>query len=328
MQIIRIINMKYLNIRVLAITIVICSMITSCKKESENIFNMFDVTLELHSDDPKNASEYMSLNPNDSVYIDFTINSPTKDMYAIMIHRIRDRRTDKAFIITDDSKRRSFSGVVPMVADQGVGESSYRIWAVDKEGTYLGDGNKVITINVISDMRHLPNRFIYLPDSTSRDSIGYQDRDTYFSLSKGTVYNYKTGAEHSTDIDFGYYKAPEYDSKGKFTGKYLFNIYSLAASPLPFTLNDVSSWTKRGTLFSAPVTGSINDWNGKLTSGKAIETEAKKKTINLKEAVNLKSNNFVYFLTPEGKYGVMMVNSQNEDYLGRPYMNVNVKIQN
>ena len=74
--------------------------------------------------------------------------------------------------------------------------------------------------------------------------------------------------------------------------------------------------------------GSINAWNTTLSSGKSIETEAKKKTINLKESVNLVANSFVYFLTPEGKYGVMMVNSQNEDYLGRPYMNVNVKIQN
>jgi hypothetical protein len=298
-------------------------MVASCKKESKNIFNMFDVSLTLHNDKPNAVSEYVEANPGDSLVVDFTINSQTKDMYMICVLKVGSNTPFIKIPVTDAGKRRSYSGVIDLVADQGVGTTSYRIWALDKEGVYLGDGYKKITIHVLADYRHLPNRSLYFPDSAGRQS------NCYLSLSKGTTYSYTTGAEHAADIDLGIYRKPVFNpTTGDLIG-YTINLYSLSASPNPFTPYDVSSWTKRATLFSAPVNGSANNFRDMFKTGKAIEAEAKKKTINLTQiSGGLLANQFVYFLTPEGKYGVLMVNAYTDDYNGQPFMNVSVKIQN
>jgi hypothetical protein len=303
--------MKYQNIRVLAVTIALCGWLASCKKESANIFNMFDVTLDLHTDKPNAASEYTEANPGDTMLIDFTINSPTKDMYMISVLKVGSNTPFLKIPITDAGKRRTYSDVVKVVADKA-GETSYRVWAVDEDGVYLGDGYKKITINVVSDYKHLPNRLVYLPDTVGKSL------NCFLSLDKGTTFSYTTGAANSADIDLGIYGVPQSN------GTYKYFIYSLSADPSPFTPYDISGWTKRATLFAAQQ-GNITEFRDKLATGLAIETEAKKKNINLK-STEVASGKYVFFLTPDGKYGALMINAGTDDYLERPFVNVSIKI--
>jgi hypothetical protein len=316
--------MKLLNIRQLAFFIALCVSTAACKKESKNIFNMFDVTLELHTDMPKSIGEYAEVNAGDSVMVDFTINSPGNDMYMVCMLKVGAGIPFIKIPITDEGKRRSYSDIIRLKADQGVGESTYRIWALDKNGVYLGDGYKKITINVGSDYRHLPNRIVYFPDTVGKSM------NCYLSLTKGETYSYTTGAEHAADIDVAVYRKPVYDPRTGDQIGYLNNIYSLSASPNPFAPYDVSSWNKRKTLFSAPVTSgaSTTIFRDLFKSESVIVAEAKKRTINLTQTTTgLGPGNFIYFLTPEGKYGVMLVNVLNDDYEGRPYMSVSIKMQ-
>lgn len=294
----------------------------ACKKESTNIFNMFDVTLELHNNSPYAVAEYNEVNANDSLVIDFTINSPGKDMYMVCVLKVGATTPFIKIPITEDAKRRSYSGMIGLKADQGVGSTSYRVWAIDKDGVYLGDGYKKITVNVKNDYLHLPNRSVYFADTLNTD------RPSFLSLTKGETYSYANGATHAADIDLGLYLKPVFNpTTGDFVG-YITSLYSLTASPNPFTPYDITSWAKRKTLFSAPVSGSAANFRDLFKSGLAIATEAKKRTLNVTH-INTGTlvNQFIYFLTPEGKYGVFYVNYVDVDYQGRPFINVSIKMQ-
>ena len=65
-----------------AVLVAILSL-ASCKKTAPNIFNMFEVTLDLHQNSPYSLSENQTLNEGDSIYFDFTISSPNADMLRI-----------------------------------------------------------------------------------------------------------------------------------------------------------------------------------------------------------------------------------------------------
>lgn len=309
--------MKHNNIRLLLLTVAVCGWLTACKKESQSIFNMFDVTLDLHNDKSNSVSEYTEANPGDSLVIDFTINSPTKDMYMVCVLKVGSGTPFIKIPITEDGKRRSYSDVIKLTADKS-GETSYRVWALDKEGVYLGDGHKQITIDVNTDYRHLPNRIVYFPDTVGKSM------NCYLSLEKAESWSYTTGAAHAADIDLGIYRVNQYDGNGDLTG-YKYYIYSLSANPIPFTPYDVSGWTKRTTLFSKG-TGKATDFRDKLSSGLKIVTEAKKNSITL-TSTEVKAGQYIFFLTPEGKYGALMINAITQDYKELPFMNVSIKIQ-
>lgn len=314
------INMKQYTIRTLALAIACCGLLASCKKEADNIFNMFDVTLELHSDKSNALKEYNQANPNDDLVIDFTINSPNKDMYMICVWRAGQGTPGIKIPINDPGKRRSYSDVVSIKADQGVGTTTYRVWALDKDGVYLGDGDKQIVIEIASDFRYIPNRNIYFPDTATKQM------KSFLSVNKGASYNYGEASAISGDIDFGIYRKPVYNGTGVFTG-WINCLYTPAADPNPFTPYDVSAWTKRGTLFAAPATGAAATFNG-LKTGVAIETEAKKKTINLTNFnTGFASGALFYFKTPEGKYGAMLINAITYNFEGIAYMNTSIKLQ-
>jgi hypothetical protein len=311
--------MNYKHTRLLILAIVVGGWMASCKKESKNIFNMFDVQLDLHTEGPNKLSEYTEVNAGDSVVIDYTITSPTTDMYMICVLKVGSNTPFIRIPIDDAAKRRSYSDVVVLKAEQA-GETSYRIWALDKDGVYLGDGYKKITVYVRSDFNHLSNRNVYFPDSTGKSL------NCYLSLTSGNTWSYTTGAQHSAEIDLGIYRKAILSGNGSFAN-WENHIYSLSASPNPFTPYDISGWTQRGTLFSSP-TGNANSFRDLHKTGIAIETEAKKKTINLKDvSFGKDANRFVYFLTPEGKYGVLMVNSFTDDYEGKAIANVSIKMQ-
>jgi hypothetical protein len=312
--------MKNIKIKRFGTTILLLFILAGCKKESDNIFNMFDVQLTLHTTHPFSTGEFKEVNDGDSVYIDFTITSPTKDMYQVAVLKVGSTTPMLRFPITNESQRRSYSGIVKLLANENAGLNSYRIWAYDKDGVYLGDGYKKITINVKPNFTYLPNRNIFYPDTANKST------NNYFSLKKGTTYNYASGQANSADIDLGIYRRPRTAPATGFTT----HIYSLSApNPLPYTIEDVSTWTKRQTLFSAPVNNQATTFNNTLTTGSKIETEAKKRTINSRSiTADIPIGNIVYFLTPEGKYGVLLINTITTNYEGLPFVNVSVKYQN
>jgi hypothetical protein len=311
--------MKNIKINRFGMAILLLFILAGCKKESQNIFNMFDVQVELHTKHPFSVGEYKEVNDGDSIYIDFTVTSPTKDLYQVGIFKVGSTSPFLRFPVSE-AERRSFSGVAKLVANENVGLTTYRIWALDKEGVYIGDGYKKITINVKPNFTYLPNRNIYYPDSVNKST------NNYFSLIKGTSFNYANGQANAADIDLAIYRKPTVPPAA---AGWTTHIYSLSAAPLPYTVNDISAWTKRATLFSAPVNNAAATFNTTLTTGSKIEVEAKKRTINSKSiTANIPVGNVIYFLTPEGKYGAILFNAITTNYEGAPFINVSVKYQN
>lgn len=312
--------MKHYTIRTLAMVIACCGLLASCKKEAQNIFNMFDVTLDLHSDKTNAVKEYNQVNPNDELVIDFTIKSPNKDMYMICIWRAGQGTPGIRIPITDAGRRRSYSDAITIKADQGVGTTTYRVWALDKDGVYLGDGEKQIVLEIKSDFRYMTNRNVYFPDTATKKMA------SFFSLGKGVAYNYGDATANAGDIDFGIYRKPSYNpTTGVFQG-WIHGLYTPATEPNPFTPYDISGWTKRGTLFSAATNNGAATFNG-FKTGVALETEAKKKTINLTHISTGYGAGFLfYFKTPEGKFGALLVNATTSNFNDEPYVNFSYKV--
>nr|WP_199082528.1 hypothetical protein [Pedobacter sp. ASV19] len=292
----------------------------SCKKETTNIFNMFeDVKVTYRANSPYAVTDYKEVNPGDSVYLEYTIESAKKGMYAVCIFETSAAIPSKIFL--NSSQRRSYSGIVKLKMDTRVGKTSYRIWALDSAGIYLGDGYKSVTIDVRSDYKYWTSRELYIPDTVAKV------KNCYYSLNTGALYSYSNGAANSDKIDLGLYRVPVVATNGVVS--YVYNIYALDANPLPFTSYDISSWTKRGTLFAAPKTGQSAAFLA-LRTGAQILTAGKSAKPTLKAiTTGLAAGSLFYFLTPEGKYGAFYVNSISSNNPEKGvFLNVDVKIQN
>lgn len=301
------------------IAIAMLFVFSSCKKETTNIFNMFDdVKVTYHSVSPYAVTDYKEVNPGDSVYLEYTIESAKKDMYAVAIFETSAAIPSK--IILTDAQRRSYSGVVKLKMNTRVGKISYRIWALDKSGVYLGDGYKTITLEVKSDYDYWAGRELKIPDTLEKVN------KCYFALSSGELFNYSNGAANSAKIDMGLFRVPVLDGTGKLSG-YKYDVYALNSNPLPFTAYDISSWTKRATLYAAPKTGQSSAFLN-LRTGEQITTAGKSAKPTLTRTnTGLIAGSLFYFLTPEGKYGAFYVNSIETNNVGKAvFMNVDVKI--
>ncbi len=321
--------MKLKNILLPTFALTVLSLVIGCKKEFPNVFNMFNAKLTLHKSEPYAVGEELKkeISATDSVLLDYTIESPDADMYQVALYKTGASSPALKVPVTDASQRRTFSGKFKLYArDLGPGSTSYRIWAYDKDGVYLGDGGKLITITVTPDLLFFTNRRIYVADSV--DKID----ECYLSISDGKLYSYTTGASHSATIDLGSFVRRDTirNASGVVTSTTLNHyFYSLSADPLPFRHYDISTWTKRATLFSAPTAGSIAELNNNLNTGAKILAAAKTKTINLKNIPTaLVASQLIYFKTPEEKYGVIFVHTIATDFSNRRYTQVSYKIAN
>lgn len=301
----------------------------SCKKESENIFTMFtDVTVTYNNSDPRCVTDYKLVNDKDEVWIDFTINSASEDMYSYTIEKSSGTQTPERTIITinDATKRRSFSDIIKLTMNRD-GKTTYRIYALNQKGIFIGDGKKSVTIEVNPSYMIYANRDIYLPDSIGKSL------PSFFSLKDASGFSYANGAANSGNIDFGIYRKLASNSTPTAIA-YTYNLYSPSVAVNPLTVYDISAWApKRTTKFSAPITGQSTAFLTGAVSGSTIETLAKARTINLDAtagttlANGLNSGSAVFFLTPEGKYGMMYINAVTSDYEKRPFINVSIKVQ-
>lgn len=317
--------MKIRHTTIALIPVLLLVMFASCKKDAPSIFDMFKVKLTFNQSQPYAVDENgeIELTSKDSVLIDYTIESPDEDMYMVCLYREGANLPEQKIAITDNGKRRVYSGTFKFLAkDLGAGQTSFRIWPIDQTGIYLGDGYKKIKVNVLSDLKYFSNIKVFMPDTTGKVD------PCYLSVSDTgpNTYSYTTGAANSAKIDFGFYsKTVQVNPTTQRIDHYM---YSLTANPLPFTPYDISSWSKRGTLFSAPVTKDATPafWKSRFNTGPKIEAEAKAANINLTSSPVLTANSFVFFKTPEGKYGVIFIQSLNQDYLLRRYIWMSYKM--
>ncbi|RZJ64767.1 MAG: hypothetical protein EOO47_26580 [Flavobacterium sp.] len=319
--------MKTKNIQKLFLLALSVLTFASCKKEAENIFTMFDeVTVAYNNSDPRCVTDYKLVNDKDEVWIDFTINSTNEDMYSYVVETSAGTQQPSriTYPITDETKRRSFSNIIKMTMNRD-GKSSYRVYALNQKGIYIGDGYKKVTVEVNPSYSIFSGREIFLPDTVTKS------RPSFFSLSDATSYSYNNGAANATKIDFGIYRTLYKDAQNNTL--YAINLYNTNKPANTFPVYDVSTWTKRLTKFSAPVSGQGTVFLTSAISGSTIETLARARTINLDAttattvAAGLNVNSAVFFLTPEGKYGMLLVTKVTADVSGNPYILVNVKMQ-
>ncbi|WP_293309722.1 hypothetical protein [Pedobacter sp. UBA5917] len=321
--------MKKNNIQKIILIALGTLIFSSCKKESENIFTMFtDLTVTYNNSDPRCVTDYKVVNDKEEVWIDFTINSASEDMYAYTVEKSAGTQTPERIIynITDASKRKSFSDIIKLTMNRD-GKTTYRIYALNQKGIFIGDGKKSVTIEVNPSYMIYANRDIYLPDTVAKSL------PSFFSLNDASTFSYTNAATNTAKIDFGIYRKLASNSTPAVVS-YVVNLYSPSVTTNPLTVYDISSWSpKRTTKFSAPVTGQATAFLTGAISGSTIEALAKARTINLNEtsatlaANGLAGGNAVFFLTPEGKYGMLYINAVSSDNQKRPYINVSVKLQ-
>lgn len=300
--------------------VLLLGILFSCKREGDNIFNLFeDVSVTLHMENEHNIGTYKDVAVGDSIFVDFTISSKSKDMHQVWIF-YNGAGAAVLKIPLEETEKRSFRYVYKIRADK-VGESTFRIMAVDKEGVFMGDGYTSVTYNVLSDYVHLNNRVLNMPDSVNRSSACFID------LVEGKTYTYAEAKLHPEKIDLGMYRTYKVESNGNIT--YQYSIYSLQAAPIPFGAFDFTGLAGKGrvTYFSGIQNNQASSFLNTLTSGQVIQANAiSRKTANLK-LEDLKVGSLFYFKTPDEKYGVVIVNALS-GFDNNRYLNISIKRQN
>lgn len=302
--------------------------LVSCKKEADSIFTMFDdVSVTFNNSDPRCVVDYKLVNDNEEIWLDYTINSSKEDMYSVVVERTTGTGFSRQTFTPTDAERRSYSNIFKYVLQRD-GKTSFRVYAMNQKGVYIGDGYKKVVVEGSPSYKVFANRNIYLPDTVAKVL------PSFFSLSDATSYSYTDGSANAAKIDFGIYRRMYTNSTTGAT-EYALNLYSISTPTNPFPTYDVSAWNpKRTTKFSAPITSQGNPFVNNAISGSTIETLAKARNINLNATVGTTAANglapgsAVFFLTQEGKYGMMLINNVTTDFDKKPIINVSIKIQN
>jgi hypothetical protein len=282
----------------------------ACEKKIDPV-DTFNVQVEYRTG-PKNLTGDITVNPKDSIYLDFTITSPS-DMAYVEIQR-NGARIDTFRLGAD---KRSFSLRKGYQADSSAGPYTYRVLARDIRAVFLGDGGKEFTVTVTPDFYFWSYRILAVPDSVNKKN------KCYYSTVDGKTYSYPEGAASSASIDFGYF----YDVSG--TNRH--SIYALSAPQAQLHYNDLSSWTKNATIFKK-MPSSVNFVSNLRSSG-AINTLIKGNmtsgTSSKVTALTTSSgNNVVGFRTVSGKYGAILVRYINQDSEAKEtIIEVDVKVQ-
>lgn len=324
---------KYIS---LALIIFLGTLLGSCKKEGDNIFNMFtDIKVEFNNTDPRNIVDTKTVKVGDEVWIDYTVTSPNADMYTMNLLEVGTSTPTKYSL--DATQRREAKGVIKLKATARTGPISYRLYPTDKTGIYMGDGYKVLTVNVENDYNFTTERYVDIPNSvytintttvTPEFPTVEAQAESFYSVTEAKAYSYTNGAANSAKIDCGVYYKPVLTKVSDNTYSVVPKYYMYApgaagASPLPFNQFDFTGWTAKGTLFSAVQTKAVFDG---FKTGLALSDAAKKVTINLTN-VEIASGSAYYFLTKDGKYGMILIANNGSDRKRKNYMNFWVKMQ-
>lgn len=288
-------------------------LIAGCEKKVEPI-DAYDVTVEYKGTGSKFLTGDVTLNPNDSIYLDFTIASPA-DMAYVEIQR-NGVRVD-TFRLDNAANKKVFSAIKGYKVDSSAGDYTYRVLARDSRATFLGDGGKIFKVTVTPDFYFWSYRIMQVPDTTNKTN------QAFYSVADGKTYSYTTGASNSAAIDFGYF----YDVSG--SNKH--SIYALNAMPAQLNFYDIASWSKNATLLKK-MPSSVNFVTGLRSSG-AINTLIKN---NMASGTSTKvsglttsgGNNVVGFKTASGKYGAILIRFTSQDSPSKETsIEVDVKVQ-
>lgn len=313
--------------------------LNACKKEGASIFNMFEgVKVTLNKTGATDVGEYQLVNDGDAVTFNATLESD-QDMYGISILEVG-TATPITKVVLDNSQRRSATIVYPFKANVRTGSTAYRIYATDKLGVYMGDGHKVITIDVKNNFDLNPEQHVDLADSAVVDAgatlatpptITYTARPaakSFYSLDNVKAYNYADAQANSAKVDFGIYAkttASKNATTGIVTVTYNFYAYSptfVASTFLPFSGFDFSSWTKRDTRMVNTSQNSATFVGLKTGTQVITAAVAAKPTATSAE---IKGGNTFYILTPDGRYAAVYVDKIGYDRIYGYYANFFVK---
>jgi hypothetical protein len=314
------------------LTVLVCFIfLAACKKEGENIFNMFrDVDVTYHNNSQYSVTDHKEVNVDDSVYIDFTITSKNKGMHQICVWEAGSA-TPFLRLNPNDSQRFSYSNVVKLKMSSKTGLVSYRVWALDSAGVYIGDGYKTVSVFVKPDYNYWSNRYMSVPDTLTKAA------KCYISLRTGSLYSYEEAKLNPDLIDAAIFydeAANVLTNPADTVGGFV--IYSLDAAPTPFPPYDISSWAKRSVVFSSLKTNQANTFRNTIRTGSLLKSNAgtsfpNKKLLltSLSGRTPVTANNMVYFKTPEGKVGALFVNYiTGHSSIKGVIFNVDVKIMN
>lgn len=284
-----------------------------CEKKVDAVDD-YEVQVEYRSSGPKYLTGDVTLNPKDSIYLDFTITSPDEMSY-VEIQR-NGVRID-TFRLNNLADKRNFSKVKGYQVDSSAGDYTYRVLARNERAVFLGDGGKQIKVTVLPDFDFWSYRILQVPDSAAKTN------NCYYSTVDGKMYSYTTGAANSAAIDFGYY----YDISG--TNAHSF--YALNAAQSQLSFYDITTWTKNATLLKK-MPSSINFVTG-LRSAGAINTLIKNNmtsgTASKITGLNTTGgNNVIGFRTAAGKYGAVLIRYMNGSSAANgTQIEVDVKVQ-
>jgi len=288
-------------------------LIAGCEKKVEPI-DAYGVTVEYKGTGSKFLTGDVTLNPNDSIYLDFTIASP-EDMAFVEIQR-NGVRVD-TFRLDNAANKKVFSAIKGYRVDSSAGDYTYRVLARNSRATFLGDGGKVFKVTVTPDFYFWSYRIMQVPDTTNKTN------QAFYSVADGKTYSYTTGASNSASIDFGYY----FDISG--TNRHCF--YALNSPQPQLSFYDFASWTKNATLLKK-MPSSVNFVTNLRSSG-AINTLIKN---NMTSGTSSKvtdvnttgGNNVIGFRTAAGKFGAILVRYTNQNSADQlTTIEVDVKVQ-
>lgn len=334
----------------------ICIILASCKKEVPSLFNMYDVTLDLDfGSKVQNTEGQIDISTTDSVIINYTLTSPSADMYGVGVFK----NGASGPTVTSFKAARTYTGVLKLYGkDLGIGSTTYRIWGVDQKGVYLGDGYKQISVNVVNDIEYITNRYVYLP-VLSEDAGKLESFVSLTGVAAGKTYTYNAGKEASAEVDFGLCRRrvdttvkvkvlrPDASAADKekdtLVSYFPLIFYSPDASPDPnITAGyDMAAWTTRKkTVFGGVETGATPQlFKDKFNTVGKIVAESEKRTFTQsevrltswanREVIYLNkdlSNKFIYLKTQEGKYVILLLNVSKMDGKGI-YINISWKKQ-
>lgn len=284
-----------------------------CEKKVDPIDNYF-VTVEYKGSGSKFLTGDVTLNPKDSIYLDFTITSQT-DMAYVEIQR-NGVRVD-TFRLNNQPNKKIFSKVIGYMADSSAGDYTYRVLGRDDRATFLGDGGKEFTVTIKPDFDFWSYRIMKVPDTTDKTN------PCYYSVTDGKTYSYTTGASNSGSIDFGYF----FDVSGSNAHSF----YALNAAQSQLGFYDINSWTKNATLLKK-MPSSVNFVTGLRSSG-AINTLIKNNmtsgTSTKVTAVSTSAgSNVIGFKTASGKYGAILVRFISQNSAAKETaIEIDVKVQ-
>ena len=286
---------------------------SACEKKVEDV-GEFNVTVEYKSSNPKAITGDITVNAKDSIYLDFSISSPSADMSYVEIQK-NGVRID-TFRMSAFTDKRNFSLLKGYRADSIPGDYSYRVLARDARAVFMGDGGKLIKVTVTPNYTYWAQRILVVPDTTAKTN------PCYFATTNGQNYSYTSAASVSNLIDFGYY----FDTTKVNAGSPAtlqprgHTIYALTNTVAPFTPYDISSWTKNATIFKAS-TANFTTTNSAgairtaavaaLTSGTVTRFSQTDRAAA--QISNKLTGQVLVFKTATGKYGMLNVYYTNDN---------------